>query len=231
MDARYIYLLIDIAALFFPFVLSFERKVAFRKQWKNLWPGMLLTGAFFIAWDALFTRWGIWSFNDRYILGTRWLGLPVEEWLFFLAIPYSCVFVYACLLAYFPFHDRKDRGWLPLLGISLALLLVAVFHFRSAYTLSAFGLCGLAGVVLYLLRSRLRSFRADAFLLAYLICLIPFCIVNGLLTALPVVRYNNAENLGVRLYTIPVEDVFYGMLLLMGNVVGLSLLRQENVEL
>ena len=64
------------------------------------------------------------------------------------------------------------------------------------------------------------QFNVTAFLLAYLIILIPFLLVNGLLTAIPVVLYNDSENLGIRLYTIPVEDIFYGMLLIMMNVVG-----------
>jgi lycopene cyclase domain-containing protein len=50
--------------------------------------------------------------------------------------------------------------------------------------------------------------------------LIPFLIVNGLLTSIPVVLYNNEENLNFRIYSIPFEDVFYGMLLIMMNVIG-----------
>lgn len=64
------------------------------------------------------------------------------------------------------------------------------------------------------------TFNVTAFLIAYLIILIPFLVVNGLLTAIPVVLYNDNENLGIRLYTIPIEDVFYGMLLIMMNVAG-----------
>jgi lycopene cyclase domain-containing protein len=44
--------------------------------------------------------------------------------------------------------------------------------------------------------------------------------MNGVLTALPVVIYNNNENLAIRLGSIPIEDFFYHMLY-MGAILGL----------
>jgi len=43
-------------------------------------------------------------------------------------------------------------------------------------------------------------------------------IVNGVLTAMPVVEYNPLENSGIRIYTIPFEDFFYFLLLFGMNV-------------
>jgi lycopene cyclase domain-containing protein len=49
------------------------------------------------------------------------------------------------------------------------------------------------------------------FWMAYFIHLIPFFIVNGVLTAKPVVLYHAAEIIGPRLYTIPIEDSVYAL--------------------
>ena len=66
-----------------------------------------------------------------------------------------------------------------------------------------------------------RPVLLQQFYLSYLVILIPFFMVNGILTGSfiedQVVWYNDTENLGIRLGTVPFEDIFYGMSLILMN--------------
>ncbi len=57
------------------------------------------------------------------------------------------------------------------------------------------------------------------FYFAYIVILVPFLLANGALTGLfteaPIVWYNNAENLGIRVLSIPLDDFAYNMLMLL----------------
>jgi lycopene cyclase domain-containing protein len=231
MNSHYTYLLIDIATIICPFLYSFEKKrVNFSGSWRYLLPATALTGLFFIIWDAWFTHIGVWGFNEKYIIGVEFAGLPIEEWLFFLVVPYSCVFIYDCLLYFRDMRRFTDRGWLLFPIVGSMLLLTSFFFIDKAYTFSASFLAGIGCILVFLLRKKLPSFRADAFWLMYLISFIPFFIVNGILTALPVVVYNNAENVDIRATTIPVEDFVYSLLLLLCNVAGMEYFRGRRLK-
>jgi len=221
MNTHYTYLILDLTTLLFPFLLSFDKKVAFYKTWPYLWRGILLTGSFFIVWDILFTRNNVWSFNNKYILGWRIAGLPIEEWLFFIVVPYACTFIYCCLRAYLPARNYKNRGWTVLLPFGILLVVTALIFTSFEYTFYSFFFCGIAIIILYIFKNHFPAFRADLFLYTFLISTLPFLLVNGILTALPIIIYNDNENLGLRIYTIPFEDNFYGMLLMLGSIISL----------
>ena len=61
----------------------------------------------------------------------------------------------------------------------------------------------------------------------YVVHLVPFLLVNGVLTYLPIVWYNNSYNLGRRIVSIPVEDTMYSMLMLLLTISVYEGLRQR----
>ena len=168
----------------------------------------------------IFTQKGVWSFNENFITGIKLFNLPIEEVLFFFIVPYCCVFIYECMRVYFPNIKNTSFGILIIKLIGISLLIFAIINHDKDYTFFTFFFNGIFIFLLLNSKKYFKLFNVNAFLVSYFIILIPFLIVNGLLTAIPVVLYNNNENLNCRIYTIPFEDVFYGMLLIMMNVAG-----------
>jgi lycopene cyclase domain-containing protein len=227
LNSHYTYFLILAGSIAGPLALSFDKKVAFYTKWKYVFAAMLLPSLFYIVWDIYFTAKSVWSFNENYITGIKIFNLPVEEVLFFVLIPYCCIFVYECIRCYFPNLKNKTQADVILKMIGLILLVAGLVFYNKYYTSWTFIFNAVFIALLYLCRNYFKAFDALSFLVAYAVCLIPFLIVNGFLTAIPVVLYNNAENLGIRIYTIPFEDTFYGMLLILMTIVIFEKLRSK----
>lgn len=216
---KFTYLLVNLCSVAIPLAFSFESKLQFYRKWKALFPALFITAVFFIVWDSLFTTQGIWGFNPQYLTGINLYNLPLEEVLFFFCIPYCCVFTYE-VLNYFikkdmlGKHARYGATILAYMLVSLALKYsdLAYTFYTSVFTL----------VFLLLHLVVLKKPYWSRLVFAYLVILIPFFIVNGILTGTgleePVVWYSNAEILGIRLLTIPIEDTIYGFLLIGLNI-------------
>jgi lycopene cyclase domain-containing protein len=228
LNPHYTYFLILAASLAGPLALSFDKKVAFYKKWRYLFPAMLLPAALYILWDMYFTARGVWHFNQNYITGIKLYNLPVEEVLFFFIVPYCCVFIYECIRTYFPRLKNKPAADVILMLLALALWMTGIIFYNKYYTSWTFILNAVFITTLYFFRNYFKAFDATSFLVSFCIMLIPFLIVNGFLTAIPVVLYNDAENSGFRIYTIPFEDTFYGMLLILMTVVIYEKLKAQS---
>lgn len=229
-EDRFIYLLVDVCCIIVPLIASFHPKSDFYKHWRFFWGPCLLTAAFFIVWDVIFTRHGIWSFNPRYLTGVFIYNLPIEEIAFFICVPYACVFTYFCVARYIQLSGYGKVARNITIALSVIALVVACVNYYRLYTSVTFALlCILLAIV-----ARLRASFMPHFYLTYLIILVPFLISNGILTGTftdePVVLYNDSHNLGLRILTIPVEDAFYAMLLLLLNVAGFSYLQRNSVK-
>lgn len=224
MDNKLSYLLINILTVFFPILLSFDKKVHYYKKWKFILPGLLITGLLYLLWDYIFTINQVWSFNDDYILGIRFFDLPLEEIMFFITIPFACIFIYECLIAYFKIEiSAKIVNTISWLFIILCAIMLVLFYDRI-YSLVNFST--LMVVLLYTIFAK-THLNMGKFYIAYLVSLLPFYIVNGILTSIPIVMYNNAENMGFRVGTIPFEDHFYSMSLFLMNLLFFEFFRNK----
>lgn len=228
MSPKYLYLLVDLASLSLPLAFSFYPKANFSKKWKFLWPAILMPAVLFLIWDEWFTTMGVWGFNPKYLTGIYFLSLPLEEVLFFICIPYACVFTYEAVGYFFRNDFLKPYEGKITIGLAAALLLVGLINIYLWYTFVTFVL--LAIFLLYI-HQILKPDYLGKFYFSFLFILIPFFIVNGILTGSgienEIVWYNNAENLGIRMGTIPIEDTFYGMLLILMNVVIFETLQRR----
>lgn len=211
-----LYLWLDLGSLALPLLFSFHPKIKFYKRWPIVLPGILVMALVFIPWDIYFTTQGFWGFNPNYLSGIQWLGLPIEEWLFFFCIPYACMFthhVLSSLVHWWPL-SKKTTDWVYLIVV-VGLIMGLWYGIDQWYTATAF----IYALLILGLTQNTAPQILPTFFMSYLIILIPFFIVNGVLTGSgipePVVWYNDTQNFGVRLGTIPLEDTVYnlGMLL------------------
>ena len=213
---KYLYLYINIGSIIIPFLFSFHPKLRFYKKWRSLFPAIAIMMVIFIAWDVIFTQQGIWGFNEDYISGIYVFNLPLEEWLFFICIPYACIFTHESLQQIFPnflFSEKSTN--IIYITLLTTLILVLWYVYDRWYTLVNFAYAIILLGIVYNINRKLLQ----VFIPTFLIILLPFFIVNGILTGsgleAPVVWYNNAENLGIRLGTIPIEDAIYAFSMLL----------------
>ncbi|MFZ1688404.1 MAG: lycopene cyclase domain-containing protein [Flavobacteriales bacterium] len=208
------YAWIDFLSILFPVLFSFHPALRFDRHWRATMVGVLAMMGLFVPWDAFFAAQGVWSFAPEHTWRTRLMGLPLEEFGFFICIPYACLFTYHCFSVQLRSDPLASIARPTSVGIALVLVPIAVFNLDRAYTSSTFLLCS---AMLLFVAFVMRPPWLGRFYFSFVVLLIPFLIVNGLLTGTgvlgEVVRYNDDENLGMRILTIPVEDVFYGMLM------------------
>ena len=219
----YTYFMLHILSLSFPLLRSFEHRIKYWKQWKYLWQGMIATAIFFIGFDIWFADLKIWWFNTAYFSGIWIINLPLEEWLFFIVVPFCCVFIYEAVGYYIKGEPlKKASKWITLVLV-IVLLTTSIVNYERMYT---FYKLGLAGVGLILHWVVFKDKYLGKFYTSFLFACIPFLLYNGVLTSLPVVMYDNTENLNIRLSSlvgipflnIPIEDFGYNLLMLLMNI-------------
>ncbi|MBN1897779.1 MAG: lycopene cyclase domain-containing protein [Spirochaetes bacterium] len=200
------YLIINIIIIAFPLTFSFWPRIRYYKKWPFLFLSILITGPIYIFWDVLVTLRGDWSFNKSHVGSFNLFHLPVEEILFFITAPYSCIFIYESLNT---FIKDKKVAYNPYIyyGVIVLLLGLAFFYRAQDYTLLALLSCAFFLITALIIRPAMLSSRL--YWGYILISFVAFFIFNYVLTSYPVVIYNPKAIWGLRITTIPLEDFFY----------------------
>lgn len=210
-----LYGVIILATITGPVALSFDKKVAFYRHWKALFPAIILVAVGFLIWDEVFTVHKIWGFTPLYLCGLYIGHLPIEEVMFFLVVPYACVFIYEVLPAYFKLSTSTPAA-IGSFGFTIAGLCFAMTHTSNWYTFTA---CSLTVLLTIGAHFVYKSEWYGRFIIAFTVCLIPFLLVNGVLTGAvtkdPIVWYSEEHIMGPRILTIPIEDIFYNYAMLL----------------
>jgi lycopene cyclase domain-containing protein len=214
-----LYLLLNIGSIIVPFIVSFHPRLKFYKKWKSFFIGTVITSIVFITWDVFFVNMKVWGFNPVYYLGYTVFGLPIEEWMFFLFIPYACVFMHYSLLELFPKFSFNLKHCKPITILLLSYFgLSLILNHDKWYPIINYLLAIILLVFVYNKNKQLLC----KYYKTFMVMLIPFILVNGVLTGSgiedQVVWYNNLENCGVRFFTIPIEDATYAFTMILSTL-------------
>ena len=203
-----------------PFIFSFHPKVDYYQNFKKIFFSISITSIPFIIWDIIFTNNQVWGFNKEYHSDFYIFNLPLEEVLFFIFIPFCCMYTYHVIekyeISFFKGSSFKNSDFF----IAIILFVISLLNYDNAYTFFCFLSSSFLMFLNYFVINKINH---QYYYSAFLLLMIPFVLVNGALTGLffdqTVVWYSPEANLGIRFLTIPLEDFIYAHLLIYSNLI------------
>ncbi len=206
----YTYVLVLFFTVIVCFIASFDKRIRFSRHFGAFIKASVMVAIPFIAWDVWFTAHGVWWFDTKYTLGIVIAGLPLEEWLFFICIPFSCVFTYFCIDKYFKLSWLSSFNNIVVFVSVIVCTVIALLHHQKIYTLVT-AVVTLSTLIYLHFIARADWIAKSSLVFGFL--MLGFFPVNGVLTGTgipsPIVNYNPDEFLGIRILTIPIEDAVY----------------------
>jgi lycopene cyclase domain-containing protein len=219
------YLIINILIIIIPSSLSFERKISFYKKLGFVLNSILIVSSSFIIWDIIATERGDWGFSPNYLTGIYFFGLPIEEVLFFITVPYACIFIFETVNLYLKNHQLRINNFLIWLT-SIAFFIVGFINYDKNYTFTVMIFSAVSLFMIFFLDRDLMN--SSNYWITIIISYLPFLIVNYFLTSIPIVTYNNSSFSTIRITTIPLEDFFYSLSMISMWILFYNLSKKRN---
>jgi lycopene cyclase domain-containing protein len=223
------YLIFNIIVLTGPLFFGAMKPFYFMDRVKYTILPIIIPAILFLIWDSTVT-YSHWFFNEKYILGITIFNLPIEEILFFITVPFACLFTWEMIIRR---TGEKKLEWIGKIRPYIYLIIptgIVVFLSGKHYTGLAVTFLGLAVLLDQLLKTNLilekRFYIYLSFVLFFTL------IFNGYLTWRPVVTYGVDYQLDFRIITIPIEDFVYGTaLIFMNTAIYMKIISANNVDI
>lgn len=227
----YTYLLVNFFTIVICFIFSFDHRIQFNKHFGAFLKAIIVVMIPFVLWDVWFTYMGVWWFDYSYTIGLSIAGLPLEEWLFFICIPFSCLFTYFFIDKYFPLKwTYKLNAIIVWTSILVCIFVAITFHERIYPFVTAI----ITALTLFYLHLIAKVDWIGKASFVYLILMLGFFPVNGILTGTglesPIVNYNPEEILNIRVFTIPIEDFVYGYAQFLLNLYFFKRFKNKEID-
>ncbi|RZK52187.1 MAG: lycopene cyclase domain-containing protein [Pedobacter sp.] len=209
---NYIFLLISICLILFPFLLAFDKANLNHNTIKTTVLPSFIVALLFAGVSIFLTDFAVFKFNPLYTLGFNIRKVPFEQLLFNFSLIFASLNLYRYLNSKFP----NNAGQKYSLAISNALIGVCVaflfFAHTKAYPTIVFGILIL--LLLFVeyfnrLRFMYRFYRV------FVASLVLFYIAYGILCNIPVIAYERKETVALELANIPLENHFCLMAMLL----------------
>lgn len=184
----------------------------FRGGWEPAVRSVVIAAAPFIAWDAAVVGRHWWFHTER-TLPLRLLGLPLEEWAFFLVVPMACLVFWELALSAARARPSPKHNAAYLIFVVLPV--PALWALATGRDYTALSAIALAVSALFDVTSGTRVLSTPRGWALVLGVLGFTGLFNGYLTARPIVLYDETFQIPLRVGTIPLEDFGFGLALVL----------------
>jgi lycopene cyclase domain-containing protein len=184
-------------------------------NFKSTMISLFIMALIFSIWDQIVTgKW--WVFNQKFILEIKIGNLPIEEILFFFSIPFACLLIWENL-SQFKIKNSQIKNFNPAAMLAFLFICIGVVFLatRMEYSSIVSLILGIMILIDFIFQKLLAQ---KTTLIFFGIVVILTTIFNNFLTSLPILIYDNAYKTGFLFGTMPIEDVFYGLILIFGNI-------------
>jgi lycopene cyclase domain-containing protein len=204
---KFEYLIFNIIIISAPLLLGMVKKFYFVDKWKIAFISISVFLVPYLIWDSIVTG-SHWFFNNRFILGIKLFNIPLEEILFFITVPFACLFTWEMIVRRSEIKRVSFARWINIFSPVLLPISILLYFTGKEYT----GLAVFAFYFSILFDWKLGTdlLKDKRFYWFILLTLVFNLVFNGYLTWRPAVMYGESYQLGIRIFTVPVEDFIYG---------------------